>query len=58
MAKHDTLRWRMQALLDTDATVEPTRSWVQVAGGVGLNLAMVAWPAAQFELMMMFCERW
>jgi Zn-dependent protease with chaperone function len=56
MAKRDTLRWRMQALLDTD-TAEPTRSWVQVAGGVGLNMAMVAWPAAQFELMMMFCER-
>ena len=57
MAKRDTLRWRMQALLDTDA-VEPQRSWMQVAGGVGLNLALIAWPAAQFQLMLMFCESW
>ena len=57
MAKRDTLRWRMQALLDTDAP-EPKRSWAQVAGGVGVNIALVAWPAAQFELMLMFCERW
>ena len=57
MAKRDTLRWRMQALLDTD-TVEPSRSWVQVAGGVGLNLALIAWPVAQFQLMAMFCDGW
>ena len=57
MAKRDTLRWRMQALLDADAA-EPQRSWVQVAGGVGLNVALVAWPAASSSLMLMFCERW
>ena len=57
MAKRDTLRWRMQALLDTN-TAEPSRSWVQVAGGVGLNLALVAWPIAQFQLMAMFCDSW
>jgi Zn-dependent protease with chaperone function len=57
MAKNDTLRWRMQALLETETeAAAPPRSWARIASGVGLNVALVAWPAAQFELMMMFCR--
>jgi Zn-dependent protease with chaperone function len=55
MAKRDTLRWRMQALLD-DGQPEPQNAWARVAGGLGLNAMLVAWPMAQFELMELFCS--
>jgi Zn-dependent protease with chaperone function len=58
MAKHDNLRWRMQTLLDADGAAPPQRSWARVAGGVGLNYALIAWPVAQFELMLLFCGSW
>ncbi len=57
MAKHDNLRWRMQALLDQPEP-EPDRPWAKVVGGMGLNMALVAWPVAQFELMLLFCPTW
>jgi Zn-dependent protease with chaperone function len=57
MAKDDNLRWRMQALLDTPQP-EPQRAWGKLAGGLGLNVALVAWPVVQFELMLVFCTSW
>jgi Zn-dependent protease with chaperone function len=56
MAKNDTLRWRMQALLEEAPEATKPRSWAQVVGGVGLNVALVAWPAAQWGLMELFCN--
>ena len=56
MAKHDTLRWRMQALLETEASdVTPKNSWMGVAGGVVANTALAAWPAAQIALLYIVC---
>jgi Zn-dependent protease with chaperone function len=56
MAKPDTLRWRMQALLEPQAKAPVSRrSLAAVAGGLGLSVAMLAWPLAQFELWLRFC---
>jgi len=54
MARGDSLRWRMQALLDAEATPEPgsRRAWV----GLALCAALVAWPALQVQVMWLFCE--
>lgn len=56
MAKNDTLRWRMQALLETEGAEEaaaPPKG--QIARGMAANIALIAWPAAQFGLMYCFC---
>lgn len=56
MAKHDTLRWRMQAILETGEPAEPTKtSWMGVAGGVAANTALAVWPAAQIALVYVVC---
>jgi Zn-dependent protease with chaperone function len=55
MAKHDTLRWRMQAILETESDATPPTSWARVAGGVAANAALVAWPAAQIGLLWIVC---
>ena len=55
MARADTLRWRLQALLDTDAP-PVSLSWGQVTGGLGLSLALVATPALQLELGRFVCH--
>jgi Zn-dependent protease with chaperone function len=56
MARKDTLRWRMQALLDTGTDAPAAGpSWAKVGGGLALNIALVAWPIAQFQLMESFC---
>jgi Zn-dependent protease with chaperone function len=54
MARNDSLRWRMQALLETEAPPEPgpQRFWP----GLALCAALVAWPAAQLQVMWLFCE--
>jgi Zn-dependent protease with chaperone function len=55
MAKHDTLRWRMQAILETGEAEAGKGSWSRVAGGVVANAALVAWPAAQIGLLWIVC---
>jgi len=56
MAKPDTLRWRMQALLQSDAAEPPSRrSRLSLLTGLAMNAALVAWPAAQFALWWNFC---
>jgi Zn-dependent protease with chaperone function len=56
MARQDGLRWRMQALLEaeTDA-ITPLRLWAQLSLGLVLSALLVAWPALQFELLLIFC---
>lgn len=56
MARRDTLRWRMQALLQTEVDAPAGARGLVVAAAVAANLALVAWPAAQAQLFMMFCE--
>ncbi len=55
MAKNDTLRWRMQALLESDGADQAPPSDGRIARGLAANVAMIAWPAAQFGLMYCFC---
>jgi Zn-dependent protease with chaperone function len=54
MARGDSLRWRMQALLDDRSAPEavPRRSWL----GLVICAALVAWPVAQVQVMWLFCE--
>lgn len=55
MAKTETLRWRMQAILEGDAALPARRSRTAVLAGLGLNLALVAWPVAQLYLLSVYC---
>jgi Zn-dependent protease with chaperone function len=55
MASSDTLRWRLQALLETGGPA-PNLSWPQVAPGLALSLALVATPALQLELGRFVCH--
>jgi Zn-dependent protease with chaperone function len=56
MARLDGLRWRMQALLDAEApAVTPRGLWAQLALGLVLSAALIAWPAIQFEMLVIFC---
>ena len=58
MAKPDSLRWRMQAILQTEADPPaPARSWLMVGGGVAMNAALLAWPIAQLSLVCLFWSR-
>ncbi len=57
MAKPETLRWRMQALLEEGAPEAPPRqSWMRAAGGVGAGALIVALPVAQIQLLYMVCS--
>ncbi|HEV2533710.1 M48 family metalloprotease [Phenylobacterium sp.] len=56
MARNDSLRWRMQALLD--AAPAPAGSLGMRAGlliGLAASGLLTFWPAAQVELMFLFC---
>jgi Zn-dependent protease with chaperone function len=56
MARHDGLRWRMQALLETEApAVTPYHLRAQLSLGLMASAVLVAWPALQFELLRLFC---
>lgn len=56
MASPDTLRWRLQALLQTDATA-PAKdgSWARAALGLAAGAALMIWPLAQLQLLSLFC---
>jgi Zn-dependent protease with chaperone function len=55
MARPDTLRWRLQALLETD--VSPVQqSWAQVMTGMALSLLLVATPALQLGMGRFVCH--
>jgi Zn-dependent protease with chaperone function len=55
MARPDTLRWRLQALLETGGP-PASLSWGQVAGGLALSFALVATPAVQLALGRFVCH--
>jgi Zn-dependent protease with chaperone function len=55
MARADTLRWRLQVLLDSEAG-PVSLSWGQVTIGLALSLALVATPALQLELGRFVCH--
>jgi Zn-dependent protease with chaperone function len=55
MARPDTLRWRLQALLETDVS-SGRLSWAQVTTGMGLSLALVATPALQLAVGRFVCH--
>lgn len=55
MAKPDSLRWRMQAILQTEPDPPaPARAWLMVGAGLVLNSALLAWPVAQLSLVCAF----
>jgi len=56
MASPDTLRWRLQALLETDVTA-PAKdgSWARAAVGLAVGAALMVWPMVQLQLLAMFC---
>ena len=58
MARQDSLRWRMQALLDGEAATAPApgRVWARTIPGLAASTALIAWPAIQGQLMMIFCN--
>ena len=57
LAREDTLRRRMQALLDgAPPTAAARRNWVELGIGTGFNLLLVAWPVIQSQLMTVFCD--
>lgn len=58
MARGDSLRWRMQALLDGEAATAsaPGRIWARTIAGVAASAALIAWPAIQWQMMMIFCD--
>lgn len=53
MAKTETLRWRLQAILERGA--EPDGSWLGAGLGLALAAAFLAWPYAQVWLHDVFC---
>jgi len=55
MARKDSLRWRMQALLQTETEAPKSPGVLVVAAVVAANLALVGWPAAQVQLHWLFC---
>lgn len=56
MASGDSLRWRMQTLLDGDVPAGVTRStWVRLGAGIALGAALLAWPYAQWQIMEWCC---
>jgi beta-lactamase regulating signal transducer with metallopeptidase domain len=55
MARADTLRWRLQILLDSEDG-PANLSWGQVTVGTALSLALVATPALQLALGRFVCH--
>ncbi|HEX9472641.1 MAG TPA: M56 family metallopeptidase [Steroidobacteraceae bacterium] len=55
MAKAETLRWRMQAILEGDEAAPARSFWPAAAAGLGFGLALMAWPLAQLQLLSVFC---
>jgi Zn-dependent protease with chaperone function len=56
MARADTFRWRMEALLGDGGTDAPSgRQRIRLAAGLALASALMAWPLVQFQLMEMLC---
>ena len=53
MAKPETLRWRLQAILEGSAA--SSTSWSRALMGVGLAALFLAWPYAQVWLHDVFC---
>ncbi|HEY1425427.1 MAG TPA: hypothetical protein VGF50_02030 [Caulobacteraceae bacterium] len=57
LARETALRARVRALLEVEAPSEAGgRSRAELAAGIGLNLLLVAWPAIQWQLMLIFCD--
>ena len=56
MARADTFRWRMEALLDGAGAPLPSgREWLRLAAGLVLASSLLAWPLVQFRLMELLC---
>jgi Zn-dependent protease with chaperone function len=56
MARADTFRWRMQALLDADAAQDCSRrDWISLAAGLALGAGLLAWPMVQFRITELLC---
>jgi Zn-dependent protease with chaperone function len=55
MAKPETLRWRMQAILEEEAAPAGGVSWPRVIGGLVAGAALLAWPVVQLQLLEVFC---
>ena len=55
MAKPETLRWRMQAILETEAAAAGGVSWPRAVAGLVVGAALLAWPSVQLQLLAVFC---
>jgi len=56
MARADTFRWRMEALLGDGGSDGPSGGErIRLAAGLVLGSALLAWPLVQFQLMEMLC---
>jgi Zn-dependent protease with chaperone function len=56
VAGGDSLRWRMQILLEGNTTAGPSRAtYVRLAGGLALGAALLAWPFVQWQIMELCC---
>jgi Zn-dependent protease with chaperone function len=56
VAGGDNLRWRMQTLLDGDATARlSSATYAKLAAGLGLAAALLAWPLVQWQIMELCC---
>jgi beta-lactamase regulating signal transducer with metallopeptidase domain len=55
MAKPETLRWRMQAILEDRATPARGVSWSRAVAGLVTGAALLAWPLIQEQLHLVFC---
>jgi len=56
MARNDSLRWRMQVLLDTaPAPAESLGPRAGLLAGLAASALLTFWPAAQVELIFLFC---
>jgi Zn-dependent protease with chaperone function len=56
MANSETLRWRMQTILEGGNPAAPGGGyWARAAAGLGLNAALMAWPLLQLQLLAVYC---
>jgi Zn-dependent protease with chaperone function len=55
MAKPETLRWRMQAILEDEARWSGGVSWARAVAGLVAGAAFLAWPSVQLQLLAVFC---
>jgi Zn-dependent protease with chaperone function len=55
MAKQETLRWRMQAILEDEPVPAAQGSWLWSTLGLVAGAVFLAWPLAQMQLLEVFC---